>query len=149
MRYDDIQGGKLIVRQSKTGALIAVEIGPSLHAVLATAKAAGLLCPYIIARRPTRQNKAKPHPFAVLPSFLSKAVAEARDKTGLFSDYGDGERPTLHELRSLGAHLYREAGTPETAIQALLGHADAKTTEHYLQGHREEFTAARADLKIF
>lgn len=43
--------------------------------------------------------------------------------------------PTLHEIRSLGASLYREAGWPEGQVQLLLGHSDIQMTRHYLEGH--------------
>ncbi len=56
-----------------------------------------------------------------------------------YSEHGiDGvparQRPTFHEIRSLGARTYRAAGYPEAYIQALMTHADKKTTSIYLEG---------------
>jgi integrase len=75
------------------------------------------------------------HPFQVNADYLTKAVAKVIDASGAFNGYAEEEKPSLHELRSFGAHLYEEAGYPKKYIQALLGHANAKMTEHYLDGH--------------
>src|SRR3569832_661418 len=45
------------------------------------------------------------------------------------------ERPTFHEIISLGDHLRRKAGWPIPAIQQLRGHTTEKMTRHYLEGH--------------
>jgi len=150
MRFDGIEEERLLVRQEKTGARIAIKIGGSLKDAIQLAKVRSIVCPFIIACRPSRMRESenKQHPFQVLPDFLTKAVAAARDRTGLFDEYPPGERPTLHELRSLGAHLYEEAGYPEEFIQGLLGHAKIEMTQHYLDGHKEKWSEVLADLRI-
>lgn len=162
MRYDHIEQGRLLVTQHKTGKRLAIKVGDSLDAVIKNARGLGLVCPYIIARRPIRDRRGKngellgrSHHFQVAPGFLTKAVAAARDKalkadgiTPLFDGYQAGELPTLHEFRSLGAHLYREAGFPEEYIQALLGHENAQMTAHYLDGHKIEYQEVSADLAL-
>lgn len=163
MRHDDIKNGRLLVTQSKTDKRLAIKLGPALSGVIQQSKSQGILCPYIIARKPIRDKRGadgkplgKDHAFKLTPNMLTKAVAKARDKavdedgeTLLFADYGAGERPTLHELRSLGAHLYREKGYDEEYIQALLGHATAKMTAVYLDGHKEvEYDEVSADLAL-
>lgn len=149
MRFDHIDSNRLLVRQHKTGKRLAIKIGAELASIIAAAKVRDFVCPNIIARKPAKSRKGKKdHLFQVLPSFLSQAVADARDATDKFSDYADGERPTLHEIRSLGAHLYREAGYAEDYIQALLGHADVAMTQHYLDGHREEWDEVSAELSV-
>jgi integrase len=149
MRFEDIQDGRLLVRQNKTGKRLAIKLGGEASATLATARARTYVCPFIIARKPLRLRKGqKQHSFQVTASFLTKAVAAVRDETGLFESYEDGERPTLHELRSLGAHLYREAGFAEEYIQGLLGHSKPEMTRHYLDGHKLEWDEVAADLAL-
>lgn len=146
MKFADIVDGRLLVQQHKTGARLAIAIGSELAAVLSRARQTGIHCPMIIHRKPERYRASatREHHFAVTGEYLSKAIAELRDSTGVCEGMTDAERPTLHEFRSLGAHLYREAGFDEAFIQALLGHADERMTEHYLDGHKvvwEEVTA--------
>lgn len=149
LRFDQVVDGRLLVRQHKTGKRLAIAIGTELAAVIAAARNRTFVCPFMIARQPERSRKGKKeHLFQVLPNFLTQAVAEARDATELFDSYEDGERPTLHEFRSLGAHLYREAGFSEEYIQALLGHADAAMTQHYLDGHKIVWEQVSADLRV-
>lgn len=149
MRFDQIEDGRLKVRQHKTGKPLAIKMGDSFAAVLRAARDRNIVCPYIIARQPvTSRRGTKSHLFQVLPNFLTQAVADARDATGLFDGYADGERPTLHEIRSLGAHLYREAGYEEKYIQALLGHEDAAMTQVYLDGHKDVWEEVSADLRV-
>jgi integrase len=49
-----------------------------------------------------------------------------------------GERPTFHEIRTLGAWLYEQQGFKLGYIQGLMGHADAKITEHCQTGHGDD-----------
>lgn len=48
----------------------------------------------------------------------------------------------------MGAHLYEKTGYPEEYIQLLLGHADAKMTQHYLSGYGEKWEEVAADLPL-
>ena len=43
------------------------------------------------------------------------------------------QRPTFHEIRGLGARLYRASGVAEDAIQALMTHSNRRTTQIYLE----------------
>ena len=57
--------------------------------------------------------------------------------------------PTFHEIRALGAWLYEQQNFPQEYIQVLMGHADAKMTKHYQDGHIEkgiEYIEVGADL---
>lgn len=159
MRFDDIVDGRLLVTQSKTGKRLAIRIGGDLEALIKRAKSRSIVCPYIIARRPIKERRSKTgnsdtHPFQVEAGYLTRAITKARDAatdangSSLFAGYAQGEHPTLHELRSFGAHLYREAGYPEDYIQALLGHETAKMTTHYLDGHKIEYDEVSADLAL-
>lgn len=64
---------------------------------------------------------------------LSRTFAEVRDQVAP----GLEHPPTFHEIRALGARLYRDAGIDP---QALLGHADAATTRWYLDRHEVRWT---------
>lgn len=145
LRYDMIRGEHLYITTSKQVGEdphnLAIRIGPKLKAIIERSKKRDIACPYIIARKPTKNNASehKSHPFQVLPSYLTKAVSKARDETKLFDDYKAGERPSLHEFRSFGAYLYRCALVPEEQIQALLAHEDPKMTAHYLAGYGKEW----------
>ncbi|VAW60027.1 hypothetical protein MNBD_GAMMA08-2930 [hydrothermal vent metagenome] len=61
-------------------------------------------------------------------------------------------RPSFHEVRALGAELYRQAGWAEDSIQQLLGHTNAKMTQTYLDRHRKdavEYNVVESGLEIF
>jgi len=148
----DIVDGRILVMQVKTKKRIAIRIGGSLEQVIARAKQLHPFCPFVIGHKPERARRSpknpKEHPYQVATTYLTKAVAAARDKSDVFKGWAPEELPTLHELRSLGAHLYQEAGYPLEYIQALLGHADAKMTELYLSGYGEKWQEVRADLPL-
>lgn len=96
------------------------------------------LSPYLIHRRPDSMRRehieTKPHWTYVTPDYLSGAFAEARDQIAKYAEMKPRQRPTFHEVRGLGSRLYEDAGMSKTAIQALMTHAHAKTTEIYLEG---------------
>lgn len=153
-KKDDFVDGRLLVKQRKTGKRLAITPGGTLKEVIERAKALHPFCPYLIGRKPKRDIRgSKTHPYQVTPGMLTRAVAAARDAAAkkspeLFPGYEPGDMPTLHELRSFGAHLYQEAGYPDEYIQALLGHSDMKMTTHYLDGHKEEWAEVSADLTL-
>ncbi|MDD2750456.1 MAG: tyrosine-type recombinase/integrase, partial [Acidithiobacillus sp.] len=60
-----------------------------------------------------------------------------RDQTGVCNGLRQEQRPSFHEIRALGAELYRQAGWTDDAIQRLLGHSTEKMTKHYLDKHQE------------
>jgi len=152
-KKEDFVDGRMLVMQRKTGTRIAIKVGGGLGEVVARAKVLYPCCPFVIGRRPDKSRigikKPKAHPFQVNADYLTKAVAKVIDKSNAFDGWADEEKPSLHELRSFGAYLYQEAGYPKKYIQALLGHADAKMTEHYLDGHgKEEWQEVSADLPL-
>lgn len=68
-----------------------------------------------------------------------------------YESMSKAERPTFHEIRALGAWLYEQQGHAQEYIQALMGHADVKMTEHYQAGHEGkevEYQPVCADLKL-
>ena len=96
----------------------------------------GVLSTFLVHRAPDRCRRnwteGKPHWTYVHPEYLSKAFAEARGASGLYANMETAKRPTFHEIRGLGARIYRAQGTPEAAIQALMTHAHRRTTQIYL-----------------
>lgn len=148
-KREDFVDGRMLVAQRKEGKRLAIKIEGTLADVIADAKAMHPFCPFVVGRKPERDRRGqKLHPYQVTPDYLTKAVAAARDTSGAFDGWPPGDRPTLHEFRSYGAHLYREAGYSEEYIQALLGHADAQMTRHYLDGHKIEWQEVEAGLRL-
>jgi len=149
MRLDHYRDGWLFVIRDKTSgdsdmAFIKIAMTAQLEDILARSKD-GLHSPYLIHRRPDmrkrRQINAKPHWTYVNPDYLSKGFGKARDKAAVYAHLKPAERPTFHEIRGLGARLYRAQGVAESAIQALMTHAHQRTTQIYL----ERGTAALTD----
>jgi integrase len=101
----------------------------------------------------TKPCDAKPHWTYVTPEYLSKAFAEARDATELFHEWAPETKPTFHEIRPLGARIYRYLDYPKDYIQTLMSHTDIKTTEIYLSNpstlRPEHFHKANANMEIF
>lgn len=114
-----------------------------------------IVSPYMIHYNPKRmrrdQLKNKKHWACITPGYLSNQFKAARDKTDLFTGWNPKEKPTFHEIRSLGARIYREQGRPKQYIQSLLTHSDQKTTQIYLDGGRltdEHFYKVEAGLDL-
>lgn len=151
MRWDDLTPSTLRVVQRKTGRKIEMQVTGELRAVIDRCRDT-LLSPFIVHRRPerlrTREFRAekRTHHTQVLLSQMESAFAVAREATGL---YGEGEDPpTPHEIRSLGASLYREVGWPEDKVQILLGHTEVKMTRVYLAGHEAPWERIEAGLNL-
>lgn len=121
---------------------IEIEMGPELFNVVRSCVHSDVPCPYLLHRRPVRiqkrDRKAKPHPFALSLDYLSKAFSAARDEAGAYDHLPLKQRPTLHELRAFGIHLYREAGFDDDYIGALSGHAGKQMVDHYAKDHEEQ-----------
>jgi integrase len=96
-----------------------------------------VLCPFLVHERPrwVRPSKEKEHHFQLSAKQISDGFADARDATGLFQDMPAAERPTFHEIISLGQHLREQQGWSKQQIQQLRGHTSVKMTEVYLEGH--------------
>ena len=84
-----------------------------------------------------RQEK-KPHPFAVMPDYLTRAYSKARDDSGAYDQIENRKlRPSFHDIRALGIWAYFKAGYATEYIQALAGHADEAMTLRYEAGHEK------------
>ncbi len=153
MKRQDIEGDYdvLYVIQRKTekhglASHIKIEIGGELKKVL-TRCCDNIISPYIVHRLPNRlvRSKEKAHHTQILPGFLSKEFSKTRDQCGYFKKMPKAERPSFHEIRSLGIKLYEDQGID---AQKLAGHTNRKMTEQYKIGHGLEWNDAIADLQI-
>jgi integrase len=140
-RYADYRDGYLFVIRDKVSgesdmAFIRIALTAQLDDLRRRSLADGVLSTFLVHRAPDRRRRnwteGKPHWTYVHPEYLSKAFAEARGASGLYANMEAAKRPTFHEIRGLGARIYRAQGTPEAAIQALMTHAHRRTTQIYL-----------------
>jgi integrase len=135
MQFEDIQNGHLHVRQHKTDVCLRLHIDPPLDAVIKRCRDS-IASPFLVHRRPQRIRreyaKNKGHWTAITPDMVSRAFQAARDRSSVYEHLAPAERPTYHEIRSLGADLYRKAGVDP---QLLLGHSSQRMTQKYLNGH--------------
>lgn len=140
LKFENIQDDFLLVKTHKTGAALKIQITPPIEQVLTRCKDR-IASPYVLHidyHRYYYRNKAQAN--QILPDYLTKAFSKARDTTGLFTKLDARQRPTLHEVRGLGAFLYEKSGVSRATIQALLGHANSVMTEYYLSKHQERYT---------
>ena len=56
--------------------------------------------------------KGKTHYTQVLPDYLTHPFQTIRDELGIEKHLPVRERPSFHEIRSLGIALYKQQGTP-------------------------------------
>lgn len=164
MQFKDIKDGALYVRQQKTAkakkgkrsdsvnnaAHLAIQITPALAEVISRCRKSGIISRHLIhhirGRKSSGATNIEVRPGMPLqPDNITRGFASARNRCGLFDNLPANERPTFHEIRALGAHLYREQGIDP---QALLGHTDAKMTKHYLDGHGVEWTVVSPNLAV-
>lgn len=139
----DLNRNTITVKQRKTEkykkpVFIEIEMGERLREAVSSCLRSGILCPYLLHRKPERISKAKLHPFAVTDGFLSKEFAKYRDLSGAYEHLKPEERPTWHSLRGFGIHLYQKAGYSNEYIMALSGHASEKMVEYYADGHEKK-----------
>lgn len=141
---DDYRGGHLFIIRDKTSgdsdmAFIKIAMTPQLEELRKRSRLLDqTVSPFLIHRAPERTRRqwidGKPHWTYVNPGYLTKAFAAARDAAGVYAHLEPDARPSFHEIRGLGSRLYREQGMAENAIQALMTHANKRTTEIYLDG---------------
>lgn len=145
MKFSDIKDEYLYVIQKKTqkhgdAAYIKIAIGKHLKEIISRCRDS-ILSPYLIHRVPLRDvgGVQKDHRTQITPGYLTNAFADARDKTGLYNDMDSEERPTFHEIRSLGVKLYEDEGVDS---KNLAGHMTDAMQKHYKSGHGVEWTEA-------
>ena len=98
------------------------------------------------------QIEAKAHWSAVTDDYLTKEFRKARDLAKAYDHIENPKaRPTMHELRALGAWLYEQQGFSTEYVQALLGHATPEMTAYYQDGHAQKeviYQHVQAGLKL-
>lgn len=154
LKYDDIRDGRMFIIQQKTEkhgvrARLSIEYSAQLEAIVKASRLDQVATPYIIHTRPKRiiKSETKTHWCQVLPDYLSKQFAIARDKIDKFATMPSLQKPTFHEIRALGGWLYLESGHSKEYVNLLMGHTTMSMTEHYTDRHIE-YTECRAELVI-
>lgn len=141
LEFSQIREGFLWVTTHKTKAALKIRINQTLAEILFDCKTDGIMSPFVVHHQfHLNRLQNKKHATQVLPDYLTKEFSKARDNTGIFGGFKTYARPTFHEIRGLGAHLYERKGVPKQQIQALLGHSDPEMTERYLSKHAERYT---------
>lgn len=133
-----------------------IEMGPDLRAVVQECLADPIAGPTLLRYRPKarrrEQIEAKTAWSAITEDYLTKEFRKARDAAGAYDHIADPlARPTMHELRALGAWLYEQQGFPRDYVMALMGHATEEMTAYYQAGHETKgpvFTRVQAGLKL-
>lgn len=142
MRFDQVEGDRLLVRQRKVETYgtgnIRIQINNELRSVIERCRD-DIVSPYMVHRRPYKMRREyieqKDHWSQVSPEVLTRTFRDLRDRHGVCEDLAPEQRPTFHEIRALGADLCREAGWSEESIKRLLGHTSTKMTRAYLDRH--------------
>ena len=155
MKFSDVKDGYLHVVREKTKknewSHLRIKMNPALEELKSRAKRSGLVSPYFVHREPERRIKAqeRDHWTQLTLNDFSARFRELRDETGLFKHLKPRQRPTFHEIRSLGSWLYEKQGfgTGEY-VQKLMAHADEKMTEYYQSGHETKWMEVEAGLDI-
>ncbi len=152
----NLQRNTITILQSKTRnyanpVYIEIEMGKALREVVEACLRSPVHCPTLVHRIPDRlprKEKQKGHPFSVTPDYLSRAFAAVRDESGAYDHIPKQHRPTVHEIRALGSHLYEQAGYSQEYIMALGGWASERMLRHYQKDHVQAAPKlVRADLK--
>ncbi|MDX6053208.1 MULTISPECIES: tyrosine-type recombinase/integrase, partial [unclassified Klebsiella] len=139
MKFTDIKDDLLYIKQSKTGAKIAiplelrcVEIDMNLREAVAICRDR-VLSKYLIHHTKTVAKIKAGDPVTV--HSLGRKFAKARDLAGIAAD-DERELPTFYEQRSLSGRLYKAHGLD---VQMLWGHKTEKMSELYLDDRADNW----------
>lgn len=154
MKYTDVRdGGLFVVRQKSEKhehSHLRIELTDQIRDIIQRSRNDNIISPYIVHYRPKRIKEAegRTHWSQYTPREFNKQFKKMRDESGIFSHMKDAERPTFHEIRALGAWLYKKAGFEQNYVQGLMAHATGEMTEHYQSGHEEAWVKVRAELSF-
>ena len=142
LQWTQIKDGAIWVQQKKVekwgSGNIKIPLTPAIEQILERCRD-GVPSHHVIHRQPQRRVKAtgRTDANAVLPNMITKTFSKARKTSGFYApELESAALPSFHEIRSLGALLYEEAGMPKTRVQALLGHTSEAMTDTYLDRHK-------------
>lgn len=161
MQYADIKDGELYVIRRKTAsesdaAFIKIRMTEEIDRLVKWSRQSRIVSPFIVHRIrrsvAPHQKRVPPHPTWVSPHALSQQFGFMCTRAGVSADYAHRQRPTFHEIRSLGARLMEQQGYPKHHVQMLMAHGNKKTTEIYLDNRSElsdgDFIAVDAPLVL-
>jgi integrase len=126
----DIVGGRLMVRQRKTRAELAIPLHAHLQAALAGAPAG--VGTFLVT------SFGKPFTAAGFGLWMADRIAEA----------GLPDRCVTHGLRKAAARRLAEAGCSTREIAAITGHATLREIERYTAKANQERLAAQAMARV-
>lgn len=142
LRYDDIKDGYLYVEVNKSETSsspkrLAFEVSEELKAIISESKCDGIISPYIVHRKPTKfyQDHGKDHWSKVNSDYITKAFKKIRNSLPEMKNIPVENRPTFHEIRSLGGYLLIQKGFSKSEISIIMGHSSTTTTDIYLTKH--------------
>ena len=144
-KFSNIKDNALCIIQHKTGSPVRIKISGQLHKVLSRCRD-NIISPYII-HQGFKTNKAR-RAKQLSPPTITKGFAKARKESRYYNFMELEERPSFHEIRALGADLYRQAGWPENEIQKLLGHKSESETQRYLDRHEIKWVDVECGLNV-
>lgn len=142
LRYDDIEDGYLYVEVNKSETSsspkrLAFEVSEELKAIISESKRDGIVSPYIVHRKPTKfyDNHGKDHWSKVNSDYITKSFKKIRNSLPEMKNIPVANRPTFHEIRSLGAYLLLRKDFGKEEISLIMGHSSTNTTDIYLTKH--------------
>jgi integrase len=151
----DRETNRLRIIRKKTDkhdwAFLELDISPDFEDILNRSASSGIKSPFIIHHRPKRKNpdNTKEHWTQILPNYLGSELRRIRDSLEIFTIMPKEHRPTFHEIRALGAHLYDKHGfSDKEYVQPLMAHSDVEMTKHYQSGHEIKWNRVRAELSL-
>ena len=95
-----------------------------------------------------KPNKETDHWSQIAPNAFTAEFRKVRDSVPAMLTIPKEQRPTFHEIRALGSHLYEKSGYSREYVQKLMAHGDEKMTEHYQSGHEQKWVSVAAELSL-
>jgi len=156
MKFEDFKDEDqyLFLTRKKTDANewanIKIKTTKEVRAILSRARQSGIVSPYVVHFQPKKKKKSdvREHWTQFTPNDFTKRFRELRDSLDTFKVIPKEQRPTFHEIRALGSHLYEKAGKKTKQVQTLMAHSDEKMTEYYQSGHETKWLEAEVGLSL-
>lgn len=148
LRFDQLDGNVLRSEVSKTKKHLAIHLNDLAMEAINSQRRSGMVCPYIIHRRPERRRKRKgcDHLFQITLDYWSGLFTDLRDELHVCDHIPKEQRPTLYEIRALAAHLYEQQGLDRTEVQALMAHTREEMTARYQARHGTRYVEVKSGL---